>query len=113
VLSLSKASPISSATAGFPTAPVAAASLVGSYLVARTTRNRPLGGVALVAGGAWCARRWRATAGGGTAAGLVGVYLGAFGASHPLARKVGAWPSVLSVAAAAGVAAWTLADRRR
>jgi hypothetical protein len=98
---------------GFPTAPVAAASLVGGYLIARTTRKRPLGGLALAAGGAWCARRWQQSAGTGTAAGLTAIYLGGFGASHPLARRIGAWPSVLSVAGVSAAAAWVLADRRR
>ncbi len=31
--------------------------------------------------------------------------------SHPLAKKVGAWPAVLGVSAAAAAAAWVLADR--
>jgi hypothetical protein len=109
---LTKASPTRSAD-GFPTAPVAAASLVGGYVVARASGRRPLGGAALVAGGAWCARRWRTRAGAPTAAGLLGVYLASFGLSHPLARRIGAWPSVLGVAAATGAASWALADRRR
>jgi hypothetical protein len=93
-----------------PTAPVAAGSLVAGYLVARTTRRRPLGGVVLAAGGAWCTRRWR-RAGPGTAAALLGVYLAGFAGSHPLAKKIGAWPSVLAVAAVSGAASWALADR--
>ena len=52
--------------------------------------------------------------GGGVAglatAGLLGAYIGAFGASHPAAKKIGAWPAVLSVTAvASGLAA--LADQ--
>jgi hypothetical protein len=46
------------------------------------------------------------------AAGLLGVQLGAFVGSHRLARKLGAWPSVLATAAASGAAAALLADRR-
>ncbi len=42
---------------------------------------------------------------------LLGTYLGAFGVSHPLAKKLGAWPSVLTVTAAASGAAYALADR--
>jgi hypothetical protein len=95
-----------------PTAPVAAGSLVGGYLVARETGVRPLGGVVLAAGGAWCAREWARTAGPPVAGALLGVYLGGFGASHPLAKKIGAWPSVLAVAGASGASAWLLADRR-
>jgi hypothetical protein len=94
-----------------PTAPIAAGSLVGGYLVARTTGIRPLGGAVLAAGGAYCTRRWVATSGPVAAAGLLGLYLAGFGASHPLAKKIGAWPSVLSVAAVSGGAAFAVSDR--
>ena len=56
-----------------------------------------------------------------TAFGLIGGYLtaretgirplGGFGASHPLAKKIGAWPAVLSVAAVSAGAAWAAVDR--
>src|SRR3954470_365160 len=95
-----------------PTAPVAAGSLVGGYLVARETGIRPLGGVVLAAAGAWCTRSWARSASPSVAAALLGIYVGGFGASHPLAKRIGAWPSVLSVAAASGASAWLLADRR-
>jgi hypothetical protein len=94
-----------------PTAPIAAGSLVGGYLVARETGVRPLGGVVLAAGGAYCTRRWAATSGPAAAAGLLGLYLAGFGASHPLAKKIGAWPSVLTVAALSGAAAFVVSDR--
>lgn len=95
-----------------PTAPVAAGSLVGGYLVARETGVRPLGGAVLAAAGAWCTREWARSAGAPVAGVLLATYLGGFGASHPLAKKIGAWPSVLSVAAVSGAASWALADRR-
>lgn len=95
-----------------PTAPVAAGSLVGGYLVARATGVRPLGGAVLAVGGAWCTREWARRAGTPAAAALLATYLGGFGASHPLAKRVGAWPSVLAVAAVSGAASWALADRR-
>jgi hypothetical protein len=95
-----------------PTAPVVATGLVGGYLVARETGVRPLGGVVLGAAGLLAGRRWLRTTGPATTAVLSGVYLGGFGASHPLAKKIGAWPAVLSVAAASATAAWLLADRR-
>jgi hypothetical protein len=95
-----------------PTAPIAAGSLVGGYLVARETGVRPLGGVVLAAGGALCAREWRRTAGTPAAAALLAVYLGGFGASHPLAKKIGAWPSVLTVSAISAAAAFAVSDRR-
>ncbi len=95
-----------------PTAPVAAGSLVAGYLVARATGVRPLGGGVLAAAGLWCAKAWRRRGGPRTAAALLGVYGAAFAGSHPLARRIGAWPAVLTGAAAAGLAAWALSDRR-
>ena len=98
--------------AGLPTAPIVAGSLVGGYLVARETGIRPLGGVVLALGGAVGAREWNRKAGPATAAALLGVYLGGFGGSHPLAKKIGAWPAVLTVAGASAASAWVLSDRR-
>ena len=89
---------------------LSAGSLVAGYAVASST-TRPLGGAVLAAGGALCAREWSRQSGRGTAAALVATYLGAFGASHPLAKQVGAWPSVLGVAAATGIAAHLASDR--
>ena len=100
------------AMARIPTAPVAAGSLIAGYLVARETGVRPLGGVVLALGAAWCARAWLRDTGRGTTGALLAVYVAAFAASHPLAKKIGAWPSVLAVAAVVGAAAWTTADRR-
>lgn len=94
-----------------PTAPIAAGSLVVGYVVARETGVRPLGGAVLMAGGAWCARAWAARRGSGVAAGLLGIYVAGFGGSHPLAKRIGAWPAVLSVAAVSGAASWALVDR--
>ena len=39
------------------------------------------------------------------------VYAAAFVGSHRLAKRIGAWPSVLAVAAASAGASWVLADR--
>ncbi len=98
--------------ASLPTAPIAAGSLLGGYLTARLTKKRPLGGVVLAAGGAACTSQWLRRAGKVPAAALLVTYLGAFGLSHPLAKRIGAWPSVLSVAALSGGAAWLVSDRR-
>lgn len=95
-----------------PTAPVVAGSLIGGYYVARTTKIRPLGGAVLTLGGFVAEREWRKHAGPVNAAILGAVYFGAFGVSHPLAKKIGAWPSVLTVAGVAAAAAWALSDRR-
>ncbi|MFD9816246.1 hypothetical protein [Streptomyces sp. NPDC059080] len=98
--------------AGIPTAAVAATGLVGGYAVARWTKKRPLGGVALAAAGAVAAKGWQEKAGGKAAAALGGAYVAAFAGSHPLAKKIGAWPSVFTVAGGMALASWAVADRR-
>ncbi|MFR9797426.1 hypothetical protein ACL02U_16170 [Streptomyces sp. MS06] len=98
--------------AGVPSTVVAASGLVGGYGVARWTGRRQLGGVVLAAAGATAAQQWRRQAGGPAAAALTGAYLAAFAGSHPLARKVGAWPAVLGVTSAVALASWAVADRR-
>ena len=95
-----------------PTAPVVAASLVGGYLVARETGVRPLGGAVLAAGGLLAGRQWLRHAGPAGTAALAAVYLGGFGASHPLAKRIGPWPAVLIAAGASAAASWALSDRR-
>ncbi|GAA2753847.1 hypothetical protein [Amnibacterium kyonggiense] len=87
------------------------AGLLGGFGVARATGVRAAGGGVLGAVGvavfALVARRggaWRATA-------VLLAYLGAFGGSHPLAKRLGAWPSVVAVAAATAVPAALLAER--
>ncbi|MFE0377547.1 hypothetical protein ACFW1M_18605 [Streptomyces inhibens] len=99
--------------AGVPTSVVAATGLVGGYGVARWTKKRPLGGVALAAAGAVAARGWQQKAGNATAAALSGAYVAAFAGSHPLAKKIGAWPSVFAVAGGVALASWVAVDRRR
>ncbi len=96
-----------------PSAPIAAAGLIGGYLVARETGIRPLGGVVLAGAGVLAGRSWYRTGGPATTAVLSTVYLGGFGASHPLAKKIGPWPSVLAVAGVSAVASWVLSDRKR
>lgn len=91
-------------------AAVSAFGLVGGYLVARETGIRPLGGVVLAAAGIYAGRTWKDTSGPAVTAVLGGTYIGAFGASHPLAKKIGAWPAVLTVTAASAGAAALLSD---
>lgn len=93
-----------------PTWPVAAGSLALGFGVAQATGVRPLGGLVLVAGAGWCARRWRERAGTERMWLLLGVYLAAFVLSHLIAHPLGAWVSVALVSAIAGGAAWALAD---
>ncbi|MGW2368495.1 hypothetical protein ACWCZ5_23305 [Streptomyces sp. NPDC001667] len=97
--------------AGIPTSVVAAGGLVGGYGVARWTKKRPLGGVALAAAGAVAARQWAGKAGAGKAAALTGLYVTAFAGSHLLAKKVGAWPSVFAVAGGVALASWVVESR--
>ena len=76
------------------TAPVVAAGLIGGFAAARYSGRRELGGAVLAAAGAWSGLQWRASKGPGVMGVLLGTYLAAFGASHPLAKKLGAWESV-------------------
>ncbi|THC47494.1 hypothetical protein [Streptomyces sp. A1499] len=99
--------------ARIPGAVVAAGGLVGGYATARFTERRPLGGVVLAGAGAVAARQWRESAGAGAAVALSAAYVAAFAGSHPLAKKVGAWPAVGAVAAGIALTSWTLADRHR
>lgn len=94
----------------YPTAPLAAASLIGGYAMASYTGSRPLGGVVLAAGGLACAWVWNVRHGRRTAIELAGVGLVAFAGSHALALAVGAWPAVLLVSAATAGVVWLRAD---
>jgi hypothetical protein len=93
------------------TAPIASGSLIGGYIVARFTKKRPLGGAVRAAGGVAAGRQWRRQETAVTVV-LLGTYLGGFGASHPLAKKIGAWPSVFAVSVVSAAASYVLADRR-
>ena len=94
-----------------PTAPLVVAGLVGGDATARYAGKRQLGGAVLAAAGATAVKGWAGTVGVPAAAGLTALYVGAFGASHPLAKKIGAWPSV-GVVTAATTAAALVADRK-
>ncbi|WP_047241369.1 hypothetical protein [Corynebacterium epidermidicanis] len=94
------------------TAAVVATGLIGGWITARETGIRPLGGVVLAAAGAWAGRSWYAKSGVATCVGLTAGYLAAFGASHPLAKKIGAWPAVIAVTTTAAGAAYALNDAR-
>ena len=95
-----------------PTAAITAGSLIGGWQVARRTGNRPLGGVVLAAGGVLAGRDWARRTSPAVTAALVTTYVGAFGLSHPLARRIGSWPSVLVVSAITAAASYAAADRR-
>lgn len=95
-----------------PTAPIAAAGLIGGFAVASSTGSRPAGGVVLALGGAACAFEWYRHRPPVTASALLATYVVAFGVSHPLAKEIGAWPSVLAVSAVTAGAAAAFADSR-
>lgn len=84
---------------------IAATGLVGGFLVARETGRREAGGALFAAAGAYCAWDWNRAAGPAAAVGLTALYVAAMGGSHPLAKRVGAWPSVAAVTAATVAAA--------
>ncbi|MFI7504715.1 hypothetical protein ACIBVL_40840 [Streptomyces sp. NPDC049687] len=95
-----------------PSSVIAAGGLVGGYGVARWTKKRQLGGAVLAVAGAAAAQQWRQRAGGRAAGALSAAYVAAFAGSHPLAKKVGAWPAVFGVAGAVALASWAVADRQ-
>jgi hypothetical protein len=94
-----------------PTAPVVATGLVGGFAIAKYSGRRELGGLFYAACGAWSAREWARRGGVGTMLPLGLTYVAAFGVSHPLAKKIGPWPSVAAVTAVAAGAAAAFGDR--
>ena len=84
---------------------VAAGAFAAGFAVAEITGVRALGGVVLVAGGAWCARVAAPVAGWGVTVALLVVALALFALSHPLGEVIGSWPAVLATGALAGIAA--------
>ncbi len=93
-----------------PTAPIAAAGLIAGFAVAVATGSRPLGGVVLAAFGLACIAVWLPRHGPRTTAILTFAGLAAFGLSHVLGLAIGAWPAVLTSAAAVAVVYWRVSD---
>lgn len=94
------------------TAAVVSLGLLGGWLTARETGIRPLGGAVLAAAGGWAARSWLSKTNPATTAALTALYVVSFGASHPLAKKIGSWPAVGAVTAVAAGAAYALSDAK-
>ncbi|HEX9226038.1 MAG TPA: hypothetical protein VF885_05220 [Arthrobacter sp.] len=86
--------------------------LLLGYKVARDTGNRQAGGAILAACGLAAFTVWKNDAGAGRAAALTGTYITAFGASHPLAKKIGAWPAVFTVTGVMALASMIFGGRR-
>jgi hypothetical protein len=82
----------------------AAAGLIGGFAAARYTGRRELGGALFALAGVASARGWARASGPGAAAALTALYAAAMGGSHPLAKRLGPWPSVLAVTAATAAA---------
>jgi hypothetical protein len=95
-----------------PTAAITAGSLIGGWQLARRTGKRQLGGAVLAAGGVLAGREWARRTSPAVTGALVATYAGAFGLSHPLAKRIGAWPSVLAVSAVTAAVSYAAADRR-
>ena len=91
---------------------LATTGLLGGYLTGRATGNRPLAGVVLAAAGTAAFIGWKKTAGVGMATALTATYVLAFGASHPLAKKMGAWPAVCTVTGVTAAASLCCARKR-
>lgn len=90
---------------------LAPAGLVAGFALARRSGRRELGGALFALVGLLCVRDWSRAAGRPAAGLLAGLYGAAMGGSHPLAKRIGAWPAVATVSAGMGVAS-TLLTRR-
>src|SRR3954447_13532982 len=92
---------------------LAAATFLAGFGVAELTGVRALGGLVLLAGGAWCARLALRLAGPVATVALVVIALALFVASHPLGHTIGSWPAVIVSAVAIAVAADVITRLRR
>ncbi len=92
---------------------VAAATFFAGFGVAELTGVRAIGGLVLLAGGAWCGRAALSITGPRRAIALLAIALALFVISHPLGRVIGAWPAVAVSAALVACAAGALLDRPR
>lgn len=93
-------------------APIAgAASLIAGFAVAQATGLRWLGGIVVIAGGAWCAWQFYRLAGLARTIAAVTIFAIAFVVSHPLGNVIGAWPAVLVVSVLAALITGVLVRR--
>jgi hypothetical protein len=96
-----------------PTAPIAAAGLIGGFAVAVGAGSRPLGGAVMAVLGMGCIAVWLHRDGRSTAVKLTVTGLLAFAISHVLGLVIGAWPSVIVVSAVTAAFCWRLSDSQR
>lgn len=92
---------------------LATTGLIGGFATGQATKNRPLAGVVLAVAGAGAFALWKKDAGTGKAVALLSAYLGGFGASHPLAKKMGAWPAVNTVTASVAALSLVLGGSKK
>ncbi|MCX2730950.1 hypothetical protein OOZ19_11920 [Saccharopolyspora sp. NFXS83] len=93
-----------------PPALLSPAGLVAGFAVTRLQRHRSWSGLVAGAGGLAAMESCRRRSGGGRALVLGAAYAGALAGSHPLARRIGAWPAVFTAAGGVAVAARVLAQ---
>ena len=86
-----------------PPALLTSAGLIAGFAVTRVQRHRSWSGLVAGAGGLAAVESCRRRSGLGRAVLLGAAYGAVLAGSHPLARRIGAWPAV--VTATAGVAA--------
>ena len=95
-----------------PTSLLSALGLIAGFGTATTTGSRPVGGAVLAIFGLTCIYFWVRRDGGATAVRLTLVGLAAFVFSHLLGLAIGAWPSVLLVAAVTAWCCWHWSDSK-
>ncbi|SFS67381.1 hypothetical protein [Saccharopolyspora flava] len=94
-----------------PSSVLTSAGLIGGFAVARASQHRHWGGVVAAGAGLGAMEICRRRAGVVPALALGATYGTALAGSHPLAKKIGAWPSVFAVTAATATAAHLLTRR--
>lgn len=90
---------------------VAAATFLAGFGVAELTGVRAIGGLVLLAGGAWCGRAALSIVGTRGTVALLAIAVALFVVSHPLGEAIGAWPAVAVTAALVAGAAAALVAR--
>ena len=96
-----------------PTAPIAAAGLIGGFAVAVASGSRPLGGLFLAACGIACIAIWLRRDGPRTAAVLTIAGVLAFALSHVVGLVIGAWPAVALAAIGTAWLCWRYSDAKQ
>lgn len=91
-----------------PPALLSSAGLIGGFAVTRVQRHRSWSGLVAGAGGLAAVESCRRRSGAGRALLLGGAYAAGLVGSHPLARRIGAWPAVVTATAGVAVAAHLL-----